>query len=76
MWGDSLMMFAVFPMRYSVENNDNKLLDYAAEQPQLYAKRLMDEETKLWHHSISRLLFIGSSSNTINLRYAFRKRYS
>ncbi|MBI1932832.1 MAG: glycoside hydrolase family 88 protein [Ignavibacteriales bacterium] len=49
-WVDSLMMFAVFPMRYAAENNDKELLDFAAAQPGFYAKRLMDDNSKLWHH--------------------------
>lgn len=50
-WVDSLMMFAIFPMRYAAEQNDKKLLDFAAVQTELYAKRLQDTETKLWWHS-------------------------
>ncbi|KAA3659186.1 MAG: hypothetical protein DWQ10_09370 [Calditrichaeota bacterium] len=50
-WVDSLMMFAVFPMRYANEQHDAKLLDFAADQPWFYAKRLMDEETNLWYHA-------------------------
>ena len=50
-WVDSLMMFAVFPMRYAAEQNDMELLDFAAKQPELYAKRLQHPETKLWTHT-------------------------
>ncbi|PKK92747.1 MAG: hypothetical protein CVV61_08150, partial [Tenericutes bacterium HGW-Tenericutes-6] len=50
-WVDSLMMFAVFPMRYAAEQNDKELLDYAANQPRLYAKRLQNNKTKLWIHT-------------------------
>jgi unsaturated rhamnogalacturonyl hydrolase len=50
-WVDSLMMFAVFPARYAAENRDPVLLDTAAAQPGLYARLLMDPETRLWHHA-------------------------
>ncbi len=50
-WVDSLMMFSLFPARFAVENNDNKLLNFAARQPALYAEYLQDKDKKLWYHA-------------------------
>lgn len=50
-WVDSLMMFSVFPSLYAAENNDIDLLEFAARQPEIYARYLQDEESSLWLHS-------------------------
>ncbi len=50
-WVDSLMMFSVFPSMYGRAEGMPDLVDFAARQPRLYAHRLLDPETNLWHHS-------------------------
>ncbi len=50
-WVDSLMMFSVFPSMYGRVEGIPELVDFAARQPRLYAQRLVDPETNLWHHS-------------------------
>lgn len=50
-WVDSLMMFSVFPAMYGRAEGDAALLDVAARQPRLLARRLQDPKTRLWHHS-------------------------
>jgi len=50
-WVDSLMMFSVFPSMYGRAERKPELVDFAARQPRLYAQRLLDSKTNLWHHS-------------------------
>ncbi len=50
-WVDSLMMFSVFPSMYGRAEGMPELVDFAARQPRLYAQRLLDPHTNLWHHS-------------------------
>jgi len=50
-WVDSLMMFSVFPSRYSRENQDDKMMDIAARQPRILAKYMQDPVDGLWYHS-------------------------
>lgn len=50
-WVDSLMMFSVFPAMYGRETGDEGLVDFAARQPELFAKYLQDPGTGLWYHS-------------------------
>jgi unsaturated rhamnogalacturonyl hydrolase len=49
-WVDSLMMFAVFTSLYAKETGDAELLDFAARQPEQYARYMMDGEDNLWYH--------------------------
>ena len=50
-WVDSLMMFSVFPALYGRATGDGALVEVAARQPGLYADRMFDEGSGLWHHS-------------------------
>ncbi len=50
-WVDSLMMFSVFPAMYGRAESLPELVDFAARQPRLYAQRMLDADTNLWHHS-------------------------
>lgn len=50
-WVDSLMMFAMFTSLYAREQSDEKLLDFAARQPEQYAGYMMDPGDHLWYHS-------------------------
>ena len=50
-WIDSVMMFSVFTSLYAKENNDAKLLEFAARQPKQYASMMFHETERLWAHS-------------------------
>ncbi len=50
-WVDSIMMFALFPCIYAVENGDDEMLTVAARQVRVLAKYLMDEKDNLWYHA-------------------------
>ena len=50
-WIDSVMMFSVFTSLYARESGDAELLEFAARQPEQYAKMMHDEKSGLWSHS-------------------------
>lgn len=50
-WVDSLMMFSVFTARYGAETKNKEMLDFAARQPKMFAKYLLDQKDNLWYHS-------------------------
>lgn len=50
-WVDSLMMFSVFTARYGAEQGVDSFVDYAAKQPEVFAKYLMDKEDGCWYHA-------------------------
>lgn len=50
-WVDSLMMFSVFTARYGAEQGISQFTDYAAKQPQVFAKYLMDAQEGCWYHA-------------------------
>lgn len=50
-WVDSLMMFSVFTARYGAETKNKEMLNFAARQPKMFARYLMDKKDNLWYHS-------------------------
>lgn len=50
-WVDSLMMFSYFTAFYGEAVNDAELTEYAAKQPAIFAKYLMDTEEGCWYHA-------------------------
>lgn len=49
-WVDSMMMYGVFTGWYAKQKGDAELMKFAAKQPRLFAKYLMDEEENLFYH--------------------------
>lgn len=52
-WVDSLMMYAVLAAQWGRETGDTRLLDFAAEQPLIFASVLKDATTGLFYHAWS-----------------------
>ncbi len=50
-WVDSLMMWALPAVMYGVDANDSGLLEFGIAQPFIFADRLLDNETGLFHHA-------------------------
>jgi len=50
-WVDSIMMYGVFAGRYSMEQNDAALSQFALRQLPLFEKYLKDQEHGLFYHS-------------------------
>jgi unsaturated rhamnogalacturonyl hydrolase len=50
-WVDSLMMWALPAVQYSVDANDSGLLEFGLAQPFIFADKLLDNETGLFHHA-------------------------
>lgn len=49
-WVDSMMMYGVFTGWYADKKKDSQLMEFAAKQPRLFAKYLLDEEENLFYH--------------------------
>lgn len=51
MWVDSLMMYNLFAAQYGTLTQDQQLVDFAAEQPLHFARKLQSPATGLWKHA-------------------------
>ena len=50
-WADSLMMWALPAVQYGVDANDSDLLEFGIAQPFIFADKLLDNKTGLFHHA-------------------------
>ena len=50
-WADSLMMWALPAVQYGIDANDSSLLEFGIAQPFIFADKLLDNKTGLFHHA-------------------------
>ncbi|MCU0692273.1 MAG: glycoside hydrolase family 88 protein [Polyangiaceae bacterium] len=50
-WVDSLMMWAVLTVKYGLRTDDDTLLSFGLEQPFIFASKLRQPYTGLYHHA-------------------------
>lgn len=65
-WVDSLMMYGIFAARWGKRTGDKGLVNFAAQQPLIFASVLQDPKTKLFAHAWN-----NKKNRTIPKRAAF-----